>query len=166
MSPGGIWTWDPDHESRTYTRFRKLGYGPAFNSRTFIIKKTPSGIFVLCTFLVHVFIQQSKWIVIWPKIHLLQGTSCTAAHALRPRVFQLVYCGSCIITYSLSCKTQAAMHNKECSLSHALRLPQCICGCRSLPGWVEFSLPQYKPFYPFPFYNSVFVSPGRQSWQF
>ena len=96
-----------------------------------------------------------KWIIIWPKIHLLQGTSCTAARALRPcalrpRVFQLVYCGSCIITYSLSCKTQAAMHNKECSLSHALRLPQCmICRCRSLPGWVEFSLPQRCSISPF-----------------
>ena len=24
-SPGGVWTWDPDHESRTYTRSRLLG---------------------------------------------------------------------------------------------------------------------------------------------
>ena len=30
MSPGGIQTRDPDHESRTYTRSRPLGYGPAF----------------------------------------------------------------------------------------------------------------------------------------
>ena len=30
-SPCRIWTQDPDHESRTYTRSRPLGYGPAID---------------------------------------------------------------------------------------------------------------------------------------
>ena len=38
-SPGGIRTRDSDHDSRTYTHSRPLGYGPAFKRREVLVEE-------------------------------------------------------------------------------------------------------------------------------
>ena len=83
---------------------------------------------------------------------LPQSTSCRNP---RDGSFYLVDCGSWIAA-ATNLKLAATMHEPQCtrwnvvhlvhcSSSCALQQPQCtICGCRSSPGWVEFSLPQRR----------------------
>ena len=102
----------------------------------------------------------------------IAAPQCLLRGRHNPRdVIHLVDCGSSWIA-------AAAMHQPQCTSlnpqdvnyipSRALGQLQCtICGCRSLPGWVEFSLPQYRnisTFIPSHFYPRFNVLCKRQCW--